>query len=166
MVRCTGNAPDRVSVARASAGRHGLAQFLWRAFGLLPGFSREGDGALDAARWMPSDRVMEPVEISGVISGDGVFGLLAGLPGDRPDQLSLDGREMCEEDQKSVRWTVLPTQAHRVVVAVPAPAHPDQDATDVRQVFAKRDHGLDHATFSPKHQSWSGPDGHEVICQS
>jgi hypothetical protein len=67
---------------------------------------------------------MEPVDVS----GDGVFGLLAGLPGDRPDQLRFDGLEECEEDQKSVRWTVFRTQIHRVVVAVPAPAHQDQDA--------------------------------------
>ena len=36
---------------------------------------------------MPPDWVIEPVDIS----GDGVFGLSAGLPGDRPDQLRLDG---------------------------------------------------------------------------
>ena len=38
---------------------------------------------------MPSDGVIEPVDVS----GDGVFSLLAGLPGDWPDQLRLDGLE-------------------------------------------------------------------------
>ena len=38
---------------------------------------------------MPPDGVIEPVDVS----GDGVFGLLPGLPGDRPDQLRLDGLE-------------------------------------------------------------------------
>lgn len=32
--------------------------------------------------WKPPDGYIEPVDLS----GDGVFGLLAGLPGDRPDQ--------------------------------------------------------------------------------
>jgi hypothetical protein len=54
---------------------------------------------------MPSDGVIEPVDIS----CDGVFGLLAGLPGDRPDQFRLDGLEEGEEDKKTVQWTVLPT---------------------------------------------------------
>jgi hypothetical protein len=38
---------------------------------------------------MLSDGAMEPVDTS----CDGVFGLLAGLPGDRPDQLRLYGLE-------------------------------------------------------------------------
>jgi hypothetical protein len=38
---------------------------------------------------MPPDGILEPVDVS----GDGVFfGLLAGLPGDRPDQLQLDAK--------------------------------------------------------------------------
>ena len=64
---------------------------------------------------MPPDGVIEPVDVS----GDGVFGLLAGLPCDRPDQLRLDGLEE--------RFH------HRVVVAVPAPAHRDQDAAFAEQ---------------------------------
>jgi hypothetical protein len=160
---------------------------------------------------------MEPVDVS----GDGVFGLLAGLQCDWPDQFRLDGFEEAEEDQKTVRRTVFPTQDHRVAVSVPAPAHQDQDAAfavtchrsfirqrpepladsclsarvpgmeralrhpvlatrisafrarlvllqdanDVRLVSARRDHGLDHATFSSRHQSWSGADVHEVICR-
>ena len=59
---------------------------------------------------MPPDGVIEPVDVS----GDGVLGLLAGLPCDLPDQLRLDGLEE--------RFH------HRVIVAVPAPAHRDQDA--------------------------------------
>lgn len=51
---------------------------------------------------MPPDGVMEPVDVS----GDGVFGLLAGLPGDRLDQLRLDGLEERLD--------------HCIVVAVPA----------------------------------------------
>jgi hypothetical protein len=51
------------------------------------------------------DGVMEPVDVS----GDGIFGLLAGLPGDRPDQLRLDGPEESEADQKTVQWIVFPT---------------------------------------------------------
>ena len=58
---------------------------------------------------MSPDGVIEPVDVS----GDGVFSLLAGLPGDRPDQLGLDGLEEGFH--------------HRVVVAVPAPAHRYQD---------------------------------------
>lgn len=69
---------------------------------------------------MPPDGVIEPVDVS----GDGVFCLVAGLPRDWPDQLGLDGFEEREEDQKTVQWTVFPTQDHRVVVAVPTPAHP------------------------------------------
>lgn len=64
---------------------------------------------------MPPDGVIEPVDVS----GDGVFGLLAGLPCDWPDQLRLDGLEE--------RFH------HRVVVAVSAPAHGGQDATSVEQ---------------------------------
>lgn len=64
---------------------------------------------------MPPDRVIEPVNVS----GDGVFGLLAGLPRDRPDQLRLDGLEE--------RFH------HRVVVAVPTPAHRDQDTPSAEQ---------------------------------
>lgn len=54
---------------------------------------------------MPPDGVMEPVDVS----GDGVSGPLAGLPGDRPDQLRLDGLEERLD--------------HSIVLAVPAPAH-------------------------------------------
>jgi putative transposase len=64
---------------------------------------------------MSPDGVMEPVDVS----GDGVFGLLVGLPGDRPDQLRLVGLEERLD--------------HRVVVAVPAPAHRDQDAAFAEQ---------------------------------
>ena len=49
-------------------------------------------------------KVIEPVDVS----GDGIFGLLAGLPSDQPDQFRLDGlKERLD---------------HRVVIAVPAPA--------------------------------------------
>lgn len=54
---------------------------------------------------MPPDGVIEPVDTS----GDGVFGLLAGLPSDCSDQLRLDGLEDGEEDQKTVHWTVFLT---------------------------------------------------------
>ena len=54
---------------------------------------------------MSPDRVIEPVDVS----GDWDFGLLAGLPCDRPDQLRLDGLEEGEEDPKIVQWTVFPT---------------------------------------------------------
>ena len=64
---------------------------------------------------MPPDGVTKPVDVS----GDGVFGLLAGLPGDGPDQLRLDGFEEGLD--------------HCGVVAVPAPAHRDQDATFAKQ---------------------------------
>ena len=64
---------------------------------------------------MPPDGVIEPVDVS----GDCIFGLLVGLPGDRQDQFRLDGLEE--------RFH------HRVVVAVPAPAHRDQDATFAQQ---------------------------------
>jgi len=40
---------------------------------------------------MPPDGVMELF----YVSGDGVPGLLARLPGHRPDQLDLDGLEEC-----------------------------------------------------------------------
>lgn len=73
---------------------------------------------------MSPDGVIEPVDVS----GDGVFGLMSALPRDWPDQLRLDGLEEGEEDQKTVQWTVFPTQDHRVVVAVSAPAHRDLDA--------------------------------------
>ena len=65
----------------------------------------EGDGALEAERRMAPDGVIEPVDVS----GDSVFGLSACLPRDRPDQLRLDGLEERLD--------------HRVVIAVPAPAH-------------------------------------------
>ena len=51
---------------------------------------------------MAPDGVIEPVDVS----GDGVFGLLAGLPGGGSDELRLDGLEEGFH--------------HRVVVAVPA----------------------------------------------
>ena len=75
---------------------------------------------------MPSDGVIEPVDVS----GDGVFGLLAGLPCDRPDQFGLDGLEERFD--------------HRVIVAVPAPAHRDQDAT-----FAEQRLVVDRAILRP-----------------
>ena len=64
---------------------------------------------------MPPDGVIEPVDVS----GDGVFGLLAGLPCNWPDQLRLDGLEE--------RFH------HRIVLAVSAPAHRDQDASFPKQ---------------------------------
>jgi hypothetical protein len=60
------------------------------------GLSLEGDGPSDECR---VTGVMEPVDVS----GDGVLGLLAGVPCDRPDQLRLDGLEDREEDQKTVQ---------------------------------------------------------------
>ena len=78
---------------------------------------------------MSPDGVIEHVDVS----GDGIFGLGAGLPCDRPDQLRLDGLEEGEEDQETVQWTAFPTQDHRVVVAVPSPAHRDRDAAFAEQ---------------------------------
>ena len=75
---------------------------------------------------MPPDGVIEPVDVS----GDGVFGLLAGLPCNRPDQLRLDGLEE--------RFH------HRVVVAVSAPTHRDQDAA-----FAEQRLIVDRAVLRP-----------------
>lgn len=40
---------------------------------------------------MSPDRVIEPVDVP----SDGVFGLMAGLPCDWPNQLRLDGLEEC-----------------------------------------------------------------------
>jgi hypothetical protein len=80
---------------------------------------------------MPPDGVMEPVDVS----CDGVFSLLAGLPGDRPDQLRL----CCDLIVLKMKWVNATgpsepaTLSHRVVVAVPAPAHRDQDATFAEQ---------------------------------
>lgn len=54
---------------------------------------------------MTPDGVIEPVDAS----GNGVFGLLACLPRERPDQFRLDCLEEGEEDQKTVQWTVFPT---------------------------------------------------------
>lgn len=53
---------------------------------------------------MTPDRLVEPIDVS----GDGVFGLLTGLPRDRPDQFGFDGFEEGLD--------------HRVVVAVPLDA--------------------------------------------
>jgi hypothetical protein len=64
---------------------------------------------------MSPDRVIEPADVS----GDGVFSLLAGLPRNRPNELRLDGLEERFD--------------HRVVVAVSAPAHRDQDAAFAEQ---------------------------------
>jgi hypothetical protein len=50
---------------------------------------------------MPPDRVIEPVDVS----GDGVFGLLAGLPSDRPDQFRLDGLEELTDMLSAARIT-------------------------------------------------------------
>jgi hypothetical protein len=58
--------------------RSDLPDFCGERLAHFPGLSLEGDGALEAERWMPPDGVMEPVDVS----GDGVFGLLAGLPVD------------------------------------------------------------------------------------
>lgn len=48
----------------------------------VPGLSVDGDGAMQTKRSMPPDGVTTPVDVSGV----GVFGLLAGLPDNWPDQ--------------------------------------------------------------------------------
>jgi hypothetical protein len=64
---------------------------------------------------MPSDGVMEPVDGS----GDGLFGLVPGLPSDGPDQLR------CDDLEERVN--------PRVVVVGPAPAHRDQDAAFPQQ---------------------------------
>ena len=99
--------------------RHGFAQgirildlpdLFGERLAHFPCLSLEGDGALEAGRCMPADRVIEPADGS----GGGVFDVLAGLPGDRPDQFRLDGLE----DRLN----------HRVVIAVPGPAHRDQEA--------------------------------------
>ena len=52
-------------------------------FAHLADLSLEGDRASEAERRMSPDGVMEPVDVS----GDGIFGLLARLPCDWPDQL-------------------------------------------------------------------------------
>ena len=95
---------------------------------------------------MPPDRVIEPVDVS----GDGVFGLLAGLPGDRPDQFRLDGFEERLD--------------HRVVIAVPSPAHRDQDAP-----FSEQRLIVYRAVLRPKvgmmDQSRRGVAGHQSTAQ-
>ena len=47
----------------------------------------ECDGAQEAKRRVPPDGVIEPVDVS----GHGIFGLLTGLSGDRPDQIRPGG---------------------------------------------------------------------------
>lgn len=95
---------------------------------------------------MPPDGVTEPV----VVSGDGVFGLLAGLPGDRPDQLRLDGLEE--------------RLGHCIVVAVPATAHRDLDAA-----FAKQGLIVDRAVLRPAigmvNQPWCRVASHQNTAQ-
>ena len=58
---------------------------------------------------MSPNGVTEPVDVS----GDGVFGLLAGLPCDWPDQLRLDGLEERLD--------------HRVIKAISLARHRDQN---------------------------------------
>ena len=53
---------------------------------------------------MPPDWVIEPVDVP----GDGISGLLAGLPGNWPDRLRLDGLEEGKEDQKTELMQWLP----------------------------------------------------------
>ena len=95
---------------------------------------------------MPPDGVMEPVDVS----GDGVFGLLAGLPGDRLDQLRLDGLEERLD--------------HCIVVAVSAPAHRDLDAA-----FAKQGLIVDRAVLRPAigmvNQPWCRVASHQSTAQ-
>lgn len=68
--------------------------------------------------------IKEPVDVS----GDGVFGSMAGLPCDRPDQLRLDGLEEGLD--------------HQVVVAVPLAVQGVQDA-----VFSERNLIVDRAVL-------------------
>ena len=67
----------------------GLAPVWWRAVCSLPVCHFELDRALVAERRVPSDRIVEPIDVS----GHRVLGLAAGLPDDRPDQFGLDGLE-------------------------------------------------------------------------
>ena len=95
---------------------------------------------------MAPDRVIEPVDVL----GDGVFGLLAGLPCDLPDQLRLDGLEE--------RFH------HRVVVAVPAPAHRDQDAAPSEQRLIV-DRAVLRSTVGMVHQLRRRVASHESTAQ-
>ncbi|KPP97529.1 MAG: hypothetical protein HLUCCA12_18175 [Rhodobacteraceae bacterium HLUCCA12] len=75
------------------------------------------------------------------VSGGGVFVLLAGLPCDRPDQLRLDGLEERLD--------------HRVVVAVSAPAHRDQDAAFTEQRLVV-DRAVLRSAVGMVDQPWGG----------
>ena len=86
----------------------GLAPVWWRACCSRPASHLELDRALVAERRVPPDRIVEPVDVS----SHRVLGLAAGLPGDRPDQLGLDGLEERLD--------------HSVVVAVALSTHRDQ----------------------------------------
>lgn len=95
---------------------------------------------------MPPGGVIEPVDVS----GDGVFGLLAGLPGDRPDQLRPDDLEERLD--------------HCIVVAAPAPAHRDLDAA-----FAQQGLIVDRAVLRPAigmvNQPWCMVASHQSTAQ-
>ena len=93
---------------RLQAFRVGLAPVWWRACCSRPASHLELDRALVAERRVPPDRIVEPVDVS----SHRVLGLAAGLPGDRPDQLGLDGLEERLD--------------HSVVVAVALSTHRDQ----------------------------------------
>ena len=95
---------------------------------------------------MTSDRVIEPVDIS----GHGVFGLLAELPCNCPDQLCLDGLEV--------------RLHHRVVVAVAAPTHRDRDAPSAEQRLIVYRAVL-RPTVGMMDQSRRGVAGHQSTAQ-
>ena len=84
-----------------------LPRFWWRACCSRPASHLELDRALVAERRVPPDRIVEPVDVS----SHRVLGLAAGLPGDRPDQLGLDGLE--ERLDHSVVVAVCPFHSSR-----------------------------------------------------
>ena len=99
---------DRFAGAPPPPENPGLAPVWWRACCSRPASHLELDRALVAERRVPPDRIVEPVDVS----SHRVLGLAAGLPGDRPDQLGLDGLEERLD--------------HSVVVAVALSTHRDQ----------------------------------------
>lgn len=82
-----------------------LPDFFEERLAHFSGLALGGDGALEAKRRMSPDGVTEPAGVS----GDGVICLLAGLPGNRPDQLRFN-----DLDERL---------DHRIVVTVSMPAH-------------------------------------------
>ena len=75
--------------AAAEGADMDLPDFFGERLAHFSGLTLGGDGALEPKRRMSPDGVIEPADVS----GDGVICLLAGLPGDRPDQLRFNGLE-------------------------------------------------------------------------